>query len=74
MLRPGDLILPRINEMVSSIPLDLAIDRMQTSGCSALLVEREGELVGLLTSEHLCNWLLLHFAWHERPVEQELQR
>ncbi len=49
-------------------PLDRAVDAMQAAGCSALLVEKERQLVGILTSEHLGDWVMLHSAWRERPA------
>jgi Zn-dependent protease/CBS domain-containing protein len=51
--------------------LEKAVDLMQSSGCSALLVEKDGHVVGMLTSQHLGDWLMLRSAWKERPPEIE---
>jgi Zn-dependent protease len=41
-------------------PLDRALDKMHACGCPTLLVERQGELVGILSEEQLGQWLMLH--------------
>ena len=41
-------------------PLQRALERMQSSGCGTLLVEHNDELVGILSEEHLGQWLALH--------------
>ncbi len=66
----ADVLCNRCPTVQADGPLDRAVDQMQAAGCSALLVESDGELVGLLTSEHLGNWMMLQSAWHERPVEK----
>ena len=67
--RVADVVCHRCPTVQSDDPLDRTIDQMQATGCSALLVERDGELVGLLTSEHLGDWVMLHSAWQQRPGE-----
>ncbi|MCA9216600.1 MAG: hypothetical protein KDB27_26200, partial [Planctomycetales bacterium] len=63
----GDVLCNRCPTVQAGLPLERAVDEMQASGCSALLVKSENELVGMLTSEHLGDWMMLHSAWHERP-------
>ncbi len=51
-------------------PLDSALDKMHARGCSTLLVERQDEeLVGILSEEHLGQWLMLHSSVRERSSE-----
>lgn len=71
--RVGDLVCNHCPTVDSEEPLDRAVDRMQAAGCSALLVERGGELVGMLTAEHLGDWVMLHSALHERPAVEGRQ-
>jgi Zn-dependent protease/CBS domain-containing protein len=63
----ADVLCNRCPTVQPDEPLDRAVDRMQSAGCSALLVVRDGALVGLLTNEHLGDWVMLHSAWQERP-------
>lgn len=51
----------------ADLPLEQAVDQMQSSNCPALLVERDGQLIGMLTSEHLGSWMMLHSALPQRP-------
>jgi Zn-dependent protease/CBS domain-containing protein len=67
--RVADVLCNRCPTVGVNDPLDRAVDQMQAAGCSALLVAQDGELVGMLTSEHLGDWMMLHSAWHDRPVE-----
>ncbi len=69
--RVGDIVRHRCPTVLANQPLDRAVDQMQASGCSALLVEDSGELVGILTSEHLGSWMMLHSAWQDRPTVRE---
>jgi Zn-dependent protease len=43
-----------------SDPLDRVIDQMQSQGQPLALVERNRELVGLLSEEHIGQWVMLH--------------
>ena len=61
-----DVLCNHCPTVQADLPLERAVDEMQAAGCSALLVESEGELVGMLTSEHLGDWMMLHTAWR-RP-------
>jgi Zn-dependent protease/CBS domain-containing protein len=63
--RVADVLCNRCPMVQADQPLDRAVDQMQASGCSALLVEKDGALVGMLTSEHLGDWMMLHSAWHD---------
>ncbi len=47
-------------------PLDRVLDKMNSSGCPTLLVERQDQLVGILSQEHLAQWLMLHASLRER--------
>ncbi|MBC8870100.1 MAG: hypothetical protein H8E44_11820 [Planctomycetes bacterium] len=53
-----------------SEPLDRAVDEMQAAGCTTLLVVRDDELVGVLTSEHLGDWAVLHTTLRDRAAAQ----
>lgn len=66
--RVADLLRNRCPITFPDQPLDRAVDQMQASECSALLVESKGDLVGMLTAEHLGDWTMLHAAWKERPA------
>ena len=68
--RVSDVLCNRCPTVQANEPLDRAVDQMQAAGCSAILVESAGDVVGLLTSEHLGDWVMLHSAWHARPTEQ----
>ena len=48
--------------------LDAAFRRMQESGCTSLPVVRQGALVGMLTLEHIGNWLMVRGALQQRDV------
>jgi CBS domain-containing protein len=50
-------------------PLDRALDKMNACGCPTLLVERQGALVGIVSEEHLGQWLMLHSSVRERSSE-----
>jgi Zn-dependent protease/predicted transcriptional regulator len=50
-------------------PLDRALDKMNACGCPTLLVQRQDELVGILSEEHLGQWLMLHSSVRERSSE-----
>ncbi len=67
--RVADVVCNRCPTVQDDEPLDRAVDKMQAAGCSALLVEQRGELVGMLTSEHLGDWVMLHSAMLERPAD-----
>lgn len=64
----GDFLCNHCATVQADLPLERAVDEMQAAGCSALLVESDGELVGMLTSEHLGDWMMLHTALKERPA------
>lgn len=63
----ADLIRRDCPTAQANDPLDQAIDKMQTCRCSTLLVERDRDLVGLLSDEHLGQWVQLHASFHNRP-------
>jgi Zn-dependent protease/CBS domain-containing protein len=48
--------------------LDRAFRRMQESGCSSLPVVRQGELVGLITLEHIAKWLAVRGVLERGPM------
>lgn len=58
----ADVLCSRCPTVQDNVPLERAVDKMHASGCTALLVERNGKLVGMLTSEHLGDWVMLHSA------------
>ncbi len=60
--RVADVLCNTCPTVQSSTPLDQAVNQMQSSGCSALLVESSGKLAGMLTAEHLGDWVMLHAA------------
>jgi CBS domain-containing protein len=47
-------------------PLHRALDKMNACGCPTLLVQRQNELVGMLSEEHLGQWLMLHSSVRQR--------
>ena len=47
-------------------PLDQVLDKMNAGGCPTLLVERQSQLVGMLSQEHLAQWLMLHASLRQR--------
>jgi Zn-dependent protease/CBS domain-containing protein len=51
-------------------PLDSALDKMHARGCPTLLVEGQDELVGILSEEHLGQWLMLHSSLRQRSSEE----
>ena len=53
--------------VTEDLPLHEAVDRMRSGECSALLVARQGRLVGILTNEHLGDWMMLHSAMRQNP-------
>jgi CBS domain containing-hemolysin-like protein len=46
-----------------SDPLDRVIDQMQSQGAPLALVQRNGELVGLLSKEHIGQWVMHHSSF-----------
>jgi Zn-dependent protease/CBS domain-containing protein len=50
-------------------PLDRVLDKMNACGCPTLLVQRQGELMGILSEEHLGQWLMLHSSVRQRSSE-----
>jgi Zn-dependent protease/CBS domain-containing protein len=50
-------------------PLDRVLDKMNALSCRTLLVVRQDQLVGILSEEHLGNWLMLHSSVRERPPQ-----
>jgi predicted transcriptional regulator len=71
--RVADVVCNRSPTVEADQPLDRAVDQMQAAGCSALLVESDGELVGMLTSEHLGDWMMLHSARSQSPPDAPAQ-
>lgn len=65
--RVADLIRRDCPTVQANEPLDQAIDKMQSCQCSTLLVERGRDLVGLLSDEHLGQWMQLHSSFQNRP-------
>ncbi len=47
-------------------PLDRVLDKMNACGCPTLLVKSRDELVGILSEEHLGQWLMLHSSVRPR--------
>ncbi len=47
-------------------PLDRALDKMTAYSCPILLVQGNGQLTGLLSEEHLGQWMMYHSSVHER--------
>jgi predicted transcriptional regulator len=68
--RVGDIVCNQCPIVRDGEPLDRAVDEMQAAGCTTLLVVRGDELVGLLTSEHLGDWAVLHAALRDRATVQ----
>ncbi len=54
-------------------PLDRVLDKMNACGCPTLLVQRQDELVGILSEEHLGQWLMLHSSVRRRSSETPSQ-
>ncbi len=53
------------------VPLDRVLDKMNANGCSTLLVEHHGDLVGILSDEQLGRWLMLHSSDHSGSVGKQ---
>ncbi len=68
-----EVLCNRCPTVQADLPLERAVDQMQAAGCSALLVQSDGELVGMLTAEHLGDWMMLRSSWHDRPTGQASQ-
>ena len=51
-----------------SDPLDRVIDQMQSQGQPLAFVTRNGELVGLLSEEHIGQWVMLHSSLANRRI------
>jgi len=60
LARVGDIMRRDLLVVQDSDPLDRVIDQMQSKGQLLALVERNGELVGLLSEEHIGQWVMLH--------------
>ena len=58
--RVGDLMRRDVLTVQDSDPLDRVIDQMQSQGQPLAFVECNGELVGLLSEEHIGQWVMLH--------------
>jgi len=56
----GDILRPQLLVVLDSDPLDRVIDQMQSQRQPLAVVERNGELVGLLSEEHIGQWVMLH--------------
>lgn len=54
-------------------PLDRVLDKMNACSCPTLLVQHENELVGILSEEHLGQWLMLHSSVRRRSSETPWQ-
>ncbi len=65
--RVGDVMRPDCQLLDVSERLDRAVARMQQLKCSTLPVVRQGQLVGLLTSENLGEWAMIQSALRGRP-------
>lgn len=50
-------------------PLDRALDRMNACGCRTLLVRDGAQLVGIISEEHLGQWMMLQSSVRERDSE-----
>lgn len=66
--RVGDVTCHQVPTVSAELPLERAVDQMQAAGCPALLVEKDGKLIGMLTSEHLGSWMMLHSALPHGPA------
>jgi len=53
--------------------LDRALDKMNACGCTTLLVQQQDALVGILSEEHLGQWMMLHSSVRERSSETASQ-
>jgi predicted transcriptional regulator len=51
-------------------PLERVLDKMNACGCSTLLVQQKDQLVGILSEEHLGQWLMLHSSVRQRASER----
>jgi predicted transcriptional regulator len=58
--RVADVMRRDILVVQDADPLDRVIDQMQSLGQPLALVLRQGELVGLLSEEHIGQWVMLH--------------
>jgi Zn-dependent protease/CBS domain-containing protein len=58
--RVADIMRRDVLVVQDSDPLDRVIDQMQSLGQPLALVARNGELVGLLSEEHIGQWVMLH--------------
>jgi len=65
--RVGDVMRRNVLLVQDSDPLDRVIDEMQSQGQPLALVQRDGELVGLLSEEHIGQWVMLHSSVETRP-------
>jgi len=65
--RVGDVMRRDVLVVQDSDPLDRVIDEMQSEGQPLALVQRDGELVGLLSEEHIGQWVMLHSSHATRP-------
>jgi CBS domain-containing protein len=59
-VRVGDITRRDVLIVQDSDPLDRVIDEMQSLGQPLALVVRNRELVGLLSEEHIGQWVMLH--------------
>ncbi len=54
-------------------PLDQALDKMNAGGCRTLLVQDHEQLVGIISEEHLGQWMMLHSSVRERDSQTPTQ-
>jgi CBS domain-containing protein len=66
--RVGDVMRRDLLTVQDSDPLDRVIDEMQSQGQPLALVERGGELIGLLSEEHIGQWVMLHSSLRPKQV------
>jgi Zn-dependent protease/predicted transcriptional regulator len=66
--RVGDVMRRDLLTVQDSDPLDRVIDEMQSQGQPLALVERGGELIGLLSEEHIGQWVMLHSSLRPKHV------
>jgi len=70
-VRVGDVMRRDVLLVQDCDPLDRVIDEMQSHGQPLALVQRNGELVGLLSEEHIGQWVMLHSSLGQKKAASD---